>query len=86
MGCVGNPPILEYNLAKKALKEANSHNAKKFAPGLWYKASQAYQKAEGQYSSREYDEASDNFNTALKAAEKAELKARIKKQKRGEVF
>ena len=68
------------------MSAAKEHNAKKFASGLWYKANRTYQKAQNQYNFKEYDEASDSFSEAAEIAEKAELKARVKKQKLGEVF
>lgn len=86
VGCVGKPPIRDYNIAAFALEYAKKSGAQKFEPLLLSKAEETYARAVSEYEERDYENASKNFVSARKWAEKAELKARYKKFKSGEGF
>jgi len=71
-------PDQEYVMAKAAYDAAESHEAAKFAPQMFYKMEKVFKKAELLYKERYYEEARKEFVTAQKLAEKAENQARIK--------
>lgn len=77
-------PTQEYTMAKAAYEAAESHEAVKFAPQLFYKMEKSYKKAELLFKERYYDEARKEFIKAQKLAEKAETVARVKEYNSGE--
>lgn len=86
VGCVGIPPVIEYNLAKTAIDSAKENGAAQFSPGYLHKAHDQYRKGISHYDEREYDDAYDNFYAAKKDAERSENKTRLMKYKSGESF
>ncbi len=86
-GCVTtHPPFDEYTVAKAALDAARLVEADRHSPGFWHKAEQSYQKAQGLYNDRHYEEARQEFLRAKANAERAENSARIIRMKTGEVL
>lgn len=77
-------PNDEYNLARAAVEAAKETEAARYAPGLWYKAEQAYKEAERLYKERDYGVAKSRFVEAKSFAEKAENAARIARFQSGE--
>lgn len=87
VGCVHiEPPLLEYTLADTALSAAKNVQAIKYAPKHWTDALEAYRQAQILFNEREYEQAKDLFNRARLAAEKAELSARLAKQRNGDIL
>lgn len=87
VSCQTTPaPIEEWTLARAALEAAKSVHAAKYSPGFWHQAEDAYRKARILMKDEKYSEAKEEFNTARRAAEKAENSARIKRQQSGEVL
>lgn len=79
-------PVEEWTLARSALEAAKSVQAAKYSPGFWHQAEDSYRKARILMKEESYEEAREEFNTARRAAEKAENSARIKRQQSGEVL
>ena len=87
IGCqTGNPPILEYTMARTAIQAAQKANAEQLAPGYWTRTQQFYQKGQMHYNKKEYRLSSEAFRQTYLYAEKAENVARIKKMKSGNPF
>ncbi len=83
--CAGVPPKEDYVLALTALENAKNAQADKLEPKLSYQSKKLYEKALNFYQERNYTQAKEYFIKARFVAEKAELRARIKKYKNGEV-
>jgi hypothetical protein len=83
-GCVGTPPVREYNLTATAMKAARSAQAQRHANGYFTKAEDYYRQAEKHYADREYDRAKQQFRQAKLFAERAENLAVLKKATSGE--
>ncbi len=85
VGCVTVAfPIEEYNLARTALEAAKVSEAPRFAPGLWYKAEEAYREGQRSYKERRYSDAQLQFIEAKYAAERAENAARLARFQSGD--
>ena len=84
--CAGPAPYEEYTYARTALDAARSSGAAKYAPGLWFKADEAYRKGAKAYKDRYFKEARDYLINARKYAEKAENSTRLKKFESGDGF
>jgi hypothetical protein len=82
-GCVGKPPVREYNLTATAMKAAKSAGAPKFANGYFTKAEDFYRQAEASYADRDYDQAKALFRQAKLFAERAENLSVLKKSSSG---
>lgn len=83
-GCVGAPPVREYNLTATALKAAREADAQRHANGYFTKAEDYFRQAEKHYADREYDRARQNFRQAKLFAERAENLSVLKKAAAGE--
>ena len=83
LSCVTAIPVEEYNLARAAVEAARESEALTYAPGLWYKAEEAYKQGQKQYDDRRFAEAQESFVQAKVFAEKAETAARITKAQGG---
>jgi hypothetical protein len=79
-------PIQEYALARSAMESAEFNDAERLSPIVFQQAQQIFNQAERLYRDREYEDARLQFIKARKLAEKAEVTARIKKSKTGEVL
>jgi len=87
VSCISIPaPILEYTLADAAIKAAKAVQAVRYSSGYWHEAEETYRQARILYAEREYEQASDLFNKARIAAEKAENSARLIRLRNGEVL
>jgi hypothetical protein len=85
LGCVGSPPVEEYNLARAAHDAASEAESSRYAQGLWYKADDAYKNAIRLYKDRKNNEAREEFNNARELLEKAENAARLSRIQSGGV-
>lgn len=83
--CAGTPPKDEYVLTLTALENAKKAQADKLESKLSFQAQKLYEKALNFYEERNYDKAREFFMKSRFLAEKAELRARIKKYKSGEI-
>ena len=83
--CVSTAPNKDFVIAKTALSRAKKFQADKLYPKIYAKANSFYKKATSFYNQENYEEAQTYFQSAIKWAEKAELKARLK-QAREEEF
>ena len=77
--CVSTPPNKDYALAQSVLLMAKQFEADKLSPNYYSKALSLYKKAVSLYKRQKYEEAGSSFEESIKLAEKAELKARVKK-------
>ncbi len=85
VGCVTvQIPVDEYNLARTAMDAARDAESARYAPGLWYKAEEAYKQAQRLYKERHYKESQKLFNEAKIQAERAENAARVTRFQSGE--
>ena len=79
--CVSAPPHKDFVIAKTALSRAKKSQADKLYPKTYMKANRLYQKAMSEYKQNNHEEAQNYFQSSIKWAEKAELKARLKLEK-----
>lgn len=86
ISCAGAPPKNEYVLTLTALENAKRAQADRLEPKLSYQSKMLYEKALNFYKERNYDKAKEYFIKSRFLAEKAELRARIKKYKKGEII
>ena len=86
VGCVGNPPLEEYTLAKIAIDAAKAVDAPRHSSGYYHQAEESYTKAKELYNDRDYVAAKKLFLRAKQTAEKAENSARLIRYKNGEVL
>lgn len=84
--CAGVAPKDEYVLSFTALENAKKAQADKLEPRLSYQSKKLYEKALKFYEERNYSKAKEYFIKSRFLAEKAELKARVKKYKNGEII
>lgn len=84
--CAGTPPKKEYILSYAALNNAKEAEAEKLSSNLMLKAKKLYKLALSYYQEREYSKAKQYFNLSRIYSEKAELRARVIKYKKGEVL
>lgn len=82
--CASVQPNQEYALAHLALSTAKKFEADKFSPKSYSKALSFYRKAVAFYKKQNYEEAENFFAKSINLAEKAELKARIRKLQESE--
>ncbi len=85
ISCAGLPPKDEYVLTVTALENAKRAQADSLEPKLSYQAKMLYEQALRYYNERNYDKARELFMKSRFIAEKAELRARVKKYKKGEI-
>lgn len=85
VNCAGVPPKEEYVLALTALENAKKAQVDKLQPKLSYRSKKFYELALKYYEERNYTKAKEYFIKTRFIAEKAELRARIKKYKNGEI-
>lgn len=83
--CAGVPPHSEYVIALTALENAKKTSAEKFEPDLTFQSKKYFDIAVNFYKERNYSKAKQYFLKSRFIAEKAEVRARIKKYKNGEV-
>lgn len=83
-GCTVERPNPDYVLAREAFNAAEEVDAAKYAPANFHKSEEAYRKALQLYQQRNYKDAIRDFKLARAYAERAELAARIQRQKAGE--
>jgi hypothetical protein len=81
--CVTSVPLEEYTLARSAYEAAREAESARYAPGLWYKADEAYKKGQKFYQERDYQAATEMFNQAKTLSERAENAARIARMQTG---
>ena len=79
--CISTTPYKDFVIAQTALSRAKKFQADKLYPKTYMKASQFYKKAVSNYKQNNYEESQTYFQSAIKWAEKAELKARLKQAK-----
>ncbi len=77
VSCVSNPPISDYSIARAAHDAARDSGAPRLAPSLWFKADQAYKKAQKLFKERDYAGAREAFEESRFLSEKAENTARV---------
>ena len=82
--CVSADSKKEYVLAWSALSAAEKFEADKFYPKIYSKALLFYKRAVSLYRKKKYEEASNFFEKSIHFAEKAEFKARVKKNRESE--
>ncbi len=75
--CISNIPVSDYSVARAAWENAKEAGAARLAPGVWYRADQAYKKGQKLFSERDYSGARDAFEEARFYSEKAENTARL---------
>lgn len=83
-GCVGSPPIEEYNLANTALVAAKQNQAGRFAPGFLSQAEDYCRQGVADYNDRQYKSATVNFERCRSFAEKAENHTVLKRAETGD--
>jgi hypothetical protein len=83
--CAGVPPHSEYVIALTALENAKKTNSDKLEPDLTFQSKKYFDIAVNFYKERNYSKAKQYFLKSRFIAEKAEVRARIKKYKNGEV-
>ena len=81
VSCAGRPPLLEYSIAKVALKSARKVDSEKNAGPYWIKAMDYYSRGEKSFQERDYLSSKNYFNESIKWAEKAENLSRFKMSK-----
>ncbi len=79
-------PIEDYSLARAAMEAARVVQAARYSPSLWHQAEEAYRKGKIYYEDRDYGRAKEQFVRARVAAERAELSARLTRQKTGDIL
>lgn len=82
--CVSTEPNKEYAIAQSALRSAKKFSADKLFPRTYLKSLFFYKKGTSQYKKQNYEGARNSFEKAIKLAEKAEFKARLKQRKEAE--
>lgn len=83
--CVTIPaPIEEYAVARAAFEAARMVDAPRFSAGYYYRAVDAYSRAEIAYNNREFHEARDLFVEARLNFERAENSAQVQRKKNGD--
>ena len=82
--CISTQPNKEYALAQSALLTAKQFSADQMFPKTYSKALSFYNKGVSLYKKQDYEEARNSFEEAIKLAEKAEFKARLKKIRESE--
>ena len=85
VGCVGAPPVQDYNLAFTAMTSAKAAGAPKFAAGYLARANDSYKLGQKYYADREYEKAQAAFRQAKLFAERAENLSALKRAQTGEV-
>lgn len=85
VACAGVPPKNEYVLALTAIENAKKAQADRLEPKLSYQYKKLYEKALNFYEERNYNKAKEYFIKSRFLAEKAEVRARVKKYKNGEI-
>ena len=83
-GCTTVYPLKNYVMAREAVESAREVESARYAPGLWYKAEEAYRRAKHEFEEQQYKESAQYFQTAQYFAERAENSARYQRQKNGE--
>lgn len=83
-GCVGLPPIEEYNIAYTSLSAARQVQASRYAPGFFSQAEEFYRQAVADYNDRRYKSALANFQRCQKFAERAENYTVLKRAEAGD--
>ena len=83
--CVTNIPVDQYVLARAAYDAARDADSARYAPGLWYKAEEAYKRGQRQFKERDYSAATETFDEARYIAERAENAARLARDQAGGV-
>lgn len=86
ISCAGVPPNNEYVLSLTALENAKRAQADQLEPKLSYQSKKLYEEALGYYQERNFEKAKEFFIKSRFVAEKAEVRARIKKYKKGEII
>ena len=84
-GCATNPPVVEYTLARTALKAAKDASASRYSPGYWHKAETAYLRGQKFFEKEKYSAAAAEFQKTIHYAEKSENIARVEQLKAGEI-
>lgn len=84
-GCAGTPPILEYNKAALAYKNAKRSNAKLLSRQHWQRAVKLYKRGQFFYQERQYEKAKTFFERSLIFFERAETHSTVKKFKKGDL-
>ena len=84
VGCATEPPLVEYTLARTALRSASDCESARFAPGFWHDAEEAFRRGEEFFKKENYSEAKEEFLLARAFAEKSENSARLQRFKSGE--
>lgn len=79
VSCASPPPYEDYTLARTALKAARESEAPRYAPIIWSQAELEFRQGEKSYNENGFDEAKRHFQTSIRASEKAENSARMKK-------
>lgn len=85
ISCAGVPPKEDYVFALTALENAKKAQVDKLEPKLDYQAKKLYELALKFYEERNYTKAKEYFIKTRYVAEKAEIRARVKKYKNGEI-
>ena len=86
-GCVLPPPPYEdYTMAGAAIQAAQDSDSPRYAPSLWDKADENYEKGKQAYKDADFDIAEKYFIVAKDYAERAENATRLKKFATGESF
>ena len=83
-GCSTTKPHLSLVLAREALASAKEVDAPRYAPGFYFKAEETFRIAMSLYAEKSYTSAMDKFDAAREFAEKAEVSARLQRQKTGD--
>ena len=78
MHCVSSDPNKDFVVAQTALKRAKKFQADKLYPNTYGKSTRLYKKAISSYDQKDFENAQTYFQEAIKWAEKAELRARVK--------
>lgn len=84
MGCATEPPVVEYTLARTAIRAAQEYESARYAPGFWHDAEEAYRRGEEFFRKENFAEAKEEFLLAKTFAEKSENTARLMRFKAGE--
>ena len=84
--CAGTSPKGEYVLSSVALENAQNSQASRWASDLMSKAREYYKIAVRFFEERNYTQAKKYFDLSRRYSEKAEVRSRIKKYKRGELL
>ncbi len=86
VSCAGAPPKGSYVLAQTALTAAERSQAQKYASDYFYQAQKLFVLGEKHFKEKKFKKAESFFFRSRKHSERAEERARLKLNEKGEIF